>query len=95
MIPISEKVSNLKAYDWKYPDLCAKIAELENQLQELKQKQQEAAAPTIIIENLYVRRIDVDKLQFKLDEISVDDLSGMLNVGINSDGKMKKEERNK
>jgi hypothetical protein len=61
----------------------------------LRERQQAAAAPTIIIEHLYVRRVEVDKLQFNLDEISVDDLSGMLNVGINSDGKMKKEERNR
>lgn len=48
---------------------------------------------TIIVEKLYVRRVEVDKFQFKLDDITVDDLSGMLNVGINSDGKMKKEEK--
>lgn len=49
----------------------------------------------IIVEKLYVRRVDVEKFQFKLDDITVDDLSGMLNVGINSDGKMKRKEEGK
>jgi hypothetical protein len=60
---------------------------------ELKQKQQERLTPqTIIIENLYIRKVDLDKLEFKLDGITVEDLSGMLNVGINTDGKMKKKD---
>jgi len=80
----------------KNPDLSARISELEAEIIELKQKQQEGVAPqTIIIEKLYVRRVNVDELQFKMDKIAVDDLSGMLNVGINSDGKMKKKEENK
>jgi hypothetical protein len=77
-------------------DLYAKIAQLEAELLELKQKQQDLlAARTVIIEKLYVKRVSVDELQFKLDKIAVDDLSGMLNVGVNSGGKMKKQEKNK
>lgn len=72
-------------------ELYAKITELEAEIQELKRQQQNLlAARTIIVERLYVRRVDVKELQFKLDKITVDDLSGMLNVGVNSDGKMKK-----
>jgi hypothetical protein len=94
VIKIIEKVSNINNFNIKNPDLHAKIAELEAQILELKQRQQEFSAPqTIIIEKLYVRRVDVKELQFKLDKITVDDLSGMLNVGVNSDGKMKKQEK--
>jgi hypothetical protein len=75
-------------------ELYAKIAELEAEILELKRQQQNLlAARTIIVERLYVRRVDVKELQFKLDKITVDDLSGMLNVGVNSDGKMKKQEK--
>lgn len=90
-----EKISNIGNYSAKSPDLYARIAELETEIRELKQKQQENNAPVIIIEKLYVRRVDVEELQFKLDKITVDDLSGMLNVGINSDGKMKNEKNEK
>jgi hypothetical protein len=91
-----EKVSNINNFSPKSPDLYAKITELEAEILELKRSQQECLAPrTIIIEKLYVRRVDVAELQFKLDKITVDDLSGMLNVGVNSDGKMKKKEENK
>lgn len=77
-------------------ELQEKIAALEAEMEALKQKQQASLAPnTIIIEKLYVKKVDVDKLEFKLDGITVDELSGMLNVGINSDGTMKKTEKNK
>lgn len=89
-----EKVSSINNFSPKSPDLYAKIAELEAEILALKQKQQECLAPqTIFIEKLYVRRVDVEELQFKLDKITVDDLSGMLNVGVNSDGKMNKKEK--
>lgn len=91
-----EKVTNINNLNAKSPDLYTKIAELEAEILELKQRQQECSAPqTIIIEKLYVRRVNVDELQFKLDKITVDDLSGMLNVGVNTDGKMKKQEKKK
>jgi hypothetical protein len=91
-----EKVSNINNFSPKSPDLYEKIAELEAEILELKQKLKESLAPrNIIIEKLYVRRVDVEELEFKLDKITVDDLSGMLNVGVNSDGRMKKKEENK
>jgi MFS superfamily sulfate permease-like transporter len=88
-----EKIWSLNGYNQKNPDLYAKILELEAEIAELKQKQQNPQ--TIIIENLNIRKVDVDKFEFKLDGITVEDLSGMLNVGINSDGKMKTKEINK
>ncbi len=88
-MPIIENSSNSKNANHKLFDLYEKILELESEIAALKKQQ---APQTIIIEHLYVRKVDIDKLQFKLDEISVDDLSGMLNVGINSDGKLKQKE---
>ena len=85
-----EKAGPLCNFNVKSPDLFARIAALETELAQLKQQQ---AAPVIIIEKLFVRRVDVEEFQFKLDKITVDDLSGMLNVGVNSDGKMKNEKK--
>ncbi len=91
---IVEKISNLDEFRPLGYDLYSKIAQLEAEILELKAKQNELlAARNIVIEKLYVRKVDVKELQFKLDKITVDDLSGMLNVGVNSDGKMKKEEK--
>lgn len=91
---IADKISNLNEFRAPGPDLYSKIAQLEAEMMELKAKQTELlAARNIVIEKLYVRKVDVKELQFKLDKITVDDLSGMLNVGVNSDGKMKKEEK--
>lgn len=91
---IADKISNLNEFRVPGPDLYLKIAQLEAEITELKAKQIELlAARNIVIEKLYVRKVDVRELQFKLDKITVDDLSGMLNVGVNSDGKMKKEEK--
>jgi hypothetical protein len=88
-----EKISSINNFNTRNPDLYTRIAELEAEIVELKQKQKEHLAPqTVIIENLNIRRVDVDKFEFKLDGITVEDLSGMLNVGINTDGKMKKKE---
>ena len=95
MSKITEKRVYIDNPNLNSPELYAKIAELEAEILELKQQQQNLlAARTIIVERLYVRRVDVKELQFKLDKIAVDDLSGMLNVGVNSDGKMKKQEKN-
>lgn len=94
MSKIGEKISNLDEFRPVNHELYAKIAQLEAEIQKLKQEQIELmAARNIIIEKLYVRKVDVKEFQFKLDKITVDDLSGMLNVGVNSDGKMKKEEK--
>jgi hypothetical protein len=91
---IVDKISNLDEFRPIGHDLYTKIAQLEAEIMEMKAKQIELlAARNIVIEKLYVRKIDVKELQFKLDKITVDDLSGMLNVGVNSDGKMKKEEK--
>ncbi|HBF37194.1 MAG TPA: hypothetical protein DDW50_07720 [Firmicutes bacterium] len=91
---IVDKISNLDEFRPSGHDLSAKVAQLEAEIQELKAQQVELmAARNVIIEKLYVRRVDVKELQFKLDKIAVDDLSGMLNVGVNSDGKMKKREK--
>lgn len=68
-------------------ELRARIAALENNIQQLLSLQ------PVCIEKLYVRK--VEKLQLKLDSIDVEELSGMLNIGITSGGKLKKKEINK
>ena len=76
-------------------DLYGKLAELEERIFKLEAERREYPPPqTIIVEKLYVRRVEVDKFQFKLDDITVDDLSGMLNVGFNSDEKWKRKKKN-
>ena len=91
---IGEKISNIDEFRPLNHDVYLKIAQLEAEILELKKQQLEwMAARNIIVEKLYVRKVDVKEFQFKLDKITVDDLSGMLNVGVNSDGKMKKEEK--
>jgi hypothetical protein len=74
-------------------DLVQQIANLESKLAQLEKHLQilaTLARNPIVIENMYIRRIDADKLQFKMDSIDVKELSGMLNVGVNSGGKFKK-----
>jgi hypothetical protein len=74
-------------------DLVQKIDNLESKLAQLEKHLQilaTVARNPIVIENMYIRRIDADKLQFKMDSIDVKELSGMLNVGVNSGGKFKK-----
>lgn len=90
-----EKVSNINNLNLKTPDLYTRIIELEAQLLELRQRLPGNSTPIIIIEKLEkldvcIRRVAVDKLEFNLDDINVDDLSGMLSIGINTDGKVKK-----
>lgn len=93
---ITEKITNISGFNSKSTDVFGKLAELEERIYELEARQRACQPPQpIIVEKLYVRRVDVEKFQFKLDGITVDDLSGMLNVGINSDGKMKKKEEKK
>jgi hypothetical protein len=72
----------------KIDNLDSKMAQMEKHLQILAT----LARNPIVIENMYIRRIDAEKLQFKLDSIDVKELSGMLNVGVNSGGKFKKKE---
>jgi hypothetical protein len=91
---INERMSNFDESNRGGYDLAARIAQLEAEVIELKRQYRQLLSDrNIIIERLYVRRVDVKELQFKLDKISVDDLSGMLNVGVNSDGKMKNEKK--
>jgi hypothetical protein len=76
-------------------DLVQQIANLESKLAQLEKHLQilgTIARNPIVIENMYIRRIDADKLQLKLDSIDVKELSGMLNVGVNSGGKFKRKE---
>jgi hypothetical protein len=79
-------------------DLTQKINNLEIKIMQLERNLQilsTIARNPIVIENMYIRRIDADKLQFKLDSIDVKELSGMLNVGVNSGGKFKKKDQHR
>lgn len=68
--------------------------DIERRLSAMEEKQQEIerllaekywTIDKIVIENMYT-----DKLEFNLDTIDVDELSGMLSIGINSEGKLVK-----
>jgi hypothetical protein len=89
---MSENIFSYRKLDDSF-DLVQKIDNLESKLAQLERHLQiltTLARNPIVIENMYIRRIDADKLQFKLDSIDVKELSGMLNVGVNSGGKFKK-----
>jgi hypothetical protein len=76
-------------------ELSERIAELAAQIRYLEKNIQiltSVVRQPIIIENLYIRKIDAEELQFKLESIDVQDLSGMLNIGVNSKGRFKKKE---
>lgn len=89
MADMVNNLTNINNLHNRTSDLCARLEEMENEIMELKQRQQKSAAPTIIIEKVYVRKVDVDKLDFDLDKMSVDDLIGKLKVGIGTGGKEK------
>jgi hypothetical protein len=89
---MSENIFSYRKSDDSF-DLAQKIDNLESKIAQLEKHLQimaTLARNPIVIENMYIRRIDADKLQFKLDSIDVKELSGMLNVGVNSGGKFKK-----
>jgi hypothetical protein len=89
---MSENIFSYRKLDDSF-DLVQKIDNLESKLAQLEKHLQilaTVARNPIVIENMYIRRIDADKLQFKMDSIDVKELSGMLNVGVNSGGKFKK-----
>lgn len=76
-----------------YDNLAAKLQELESRVNQLEQNNaQVIPGRPMQIENLYVRRLYTEKLQFKLDTIDVQELSGMLSIGINKGGKFNKKE---
>lgn len=60
-------------------ELKARIKVLEDLIQSLGQR-----AWTINIENISIENLRLDKLEFYLEKIDVDDLSGILNVGLNT-----------
>lgn len=68
-------------------DIERRLSAMEEKQQEIEQLLAEKywTIDKIVIENMYT-----DKLEFNLDTIDVDELSGMLSIGINSEGKLVK-----
>ncbi|MBO8129400.1 MAG: hypothetical protein H0Z39_09430 [Peptococcaceae bacterium] len=66
-------------------DLQQEMARLQQQLSRLYQRMDEddnTQYQGLMIENLYVDRLEIDQINFNLGDIDVDQLRGMLEIGI-------------
>ena len=74
-----------KPFDEKLvEDLMDRIVKLEKKQQELE----ESLEKEYCVKNIVVERMHADKVEFNIDAIDVDELSGMLSIGLNYEGKL-------
>jgi hypothetical protein len=59
------------------------LNDLKLRIEKLEAQQRFFSQQPVIVHNMTVYRLDAEKLQFNLDEISVQELTGTLNIGIN------------
>jgi hypothetical protein len=64
-------------------DLLTMVERLERRVETLEAQQRFFSQPPMVVQNMTVYRLDTEKIQFNLDEISVQELNGTLNIGIN------------
>lgn len=67
-------------------DLMDRIVKLEKKQQELE----ESLEKEYCVKSIVVERMHADKVEFNIDTIDVDELSGMLSIGLNYEGKLVK-----
>ena len=76
-----------KPFDEKLvEDLMDRIVKLEKKQQELE----ESLEKEYCVKNIVVERMHADKVEFNIDAIDVEELSGMLSIGLNYEGKLVK-----
>lgn len=84
---IKHSVSTLQTVINNNRGIERKVDELEIKIQNLSQRynKENDQSPPIIIEQLYVEKIMLDKVEYNnnLDSLGIKDLSGMLNIGAN------------
>jgi hypothetical protein len=64
-------------------EIISLLHELQLRIEKLEARQHCFSQQPVIVHNMTVSRLDAEKLQFNLDEISVQELTGTLNIGIN------------
>lgn len=72
-------LTKLRSFFKSKQELELKLKVLEDLVQRLTER-----AWTITVENLSIENLHLDKLEFYLDKIDVDQLNGILNVGLNN-----------
>jgi len=68
------------------------LRDLQDRISKLEKRQQELEACLLkkegYVENIVVERLYADKVEFNLDAIDVKELSGILSIGLNYEGKL-------
>lgn len=80
-----KKSGKASANDKIITDLLDRISSMEKRQQELEQILSDKSH---FIDKIIVEQLHTDKIEFNLDAIDVKDLSGMLSIGINYEGKL-------
>ena len=85
------KTKNFFSYLWQTicgndPNIKERVDKLEEMVQDLAQfVDQKEADPPVVVEQLYVERIIIDKVEYNnnFGSLGIKELSGMLNIGAN------------
>jgi len=88
LMKISEKFKRRKNQPFNENmliDLQARILKLEERQQELEKS---LLKKELSVEKIIIERMHADKVEFNMDAIDVKELSGILNIGLNYEGKL-------
>jgi Asp-tRNA(Asn)/Glu-tRNA(Gln) amidotransferase C subunit len=74
----------------KMRDMDNSLQKMNNQLKHIEQliEQISAKSPQIIIENVHIHQPVLEKMEYRLDKLDIEQLSGSLNLGNNFGTKM-------